>query len=153
MPRIALLLFLAVLVTGAIAVSGTEATSAGKVRVVIEESGSVPTLQGRFVLYGPASTDSGTSTIQYRVGPVRYREGQRYEIHSGVDTMRSKKGGLTLTFTGPSVNAGPSLYVEYGTWHISRASGIYKSWKGGGNWAGTDNEQTRHFQWEGLITR
>jgi hypothetical protein len=153
MPRIALLLFLAVLVTGAITVPGAEATSAGKVRVVIEERGSVPTSQGRFVLYAPPSTDSGTSEIQYRIGPVRYREGQRYEIHSGVDAMHSKTGGLTLTFTGPSVNAGPSLYIEYGTWHIASASGIYKSWKGGGNWAGTDNEQTRHFQWEGLITR
>jgi len=139
-------------VTGAITVSGADATSAGKFRLVIEESGSVPTLQGKFVLYAPSSTDSGTSTIVYRIGPVRYRGGQRYEIHSGVDTMHSKKGGLTLTFTGPSVNAGPSLYVEYGTWHISSASGIYKGWKGGGNWAGTDNEQTRHFQWEGLIT-
>jgi hypothetical protein len=58
-----------------------------------------------------------------------------------------------LTWTGPSVNAGPSLYIEYGTWRISSASGVYKGWKGGGNWAGTDDEQTRHFQWEGLIVR
>ena len=152
MPRIAPLLFLAVLVTGAITVPGAEATSAGKVRVVIEESGSVPTLQGKFLLYAGSSTDSGTTAITYRVGPVRYRNGQRYEIHSGVDTMTGKKGVLKLAWTGPSVNAGPSLYVEYGTWHVASASGIYQGWKGGGNWAGTDNEQTRHFQWEGLVT-
>jgi len=133
-------------------VPGADATSAGKFRLVIEESGSVAAFQGKFVLYAPAGTDSGTSSLVVRVGPVRYRGGQRYEIHSGVDTMHSKKGTLTLTFSGPSVNAGPSLYVEYGTWHISSASGIYKGWKGGGNWGGTDNEQTYHIQWEGLIT-
>jgi hypothetical protein len=153
MPHIAPLLFLAVLVTGAITVPGAEATSAGKVRVVIVESGSVSSFQGRFVLYAPASTDSGTSALQVQISPVRYRGGQRYEIHSGVDTMHGKKGGLKLTFSGPSVNAGNSLYIEYGTWRIASASGIYKGWKGGGNWGGTDNEQTYHLQWEGLITR
>jgi hypothetical protein len=153
MSRRALLVFVAVLVTGALTVGGADATSAGKFRVVIEESGSVSSFQGRFVLYAPASTDSGTSALQVQISPVRYRGGQRYEIHSGVDTMHSKKGGLKLTFSGPSVNAGPSLYIEYGTWRISSASGIYKGWKGGGNWGGTDNEQTYHLQWEGLVTR
>jgi hypothetical protein len=153
MSRRALLVFVAVLVTGALTVGGADGTSAGKFRVVIEESGSVSSFQGRFVLYAPASTDSGTSALQVQIGPVRYRGGQRYEIHSGVDTMHGKKGGLKLTFSGPSVNAGPSLYIEYGTWRISSASGIYKGWKGGGNWGGTDNEQTDHFQWEGLVTR
>jgi hypothetical protein len=123
------LLLASVLLTGAITVSGADATGAGKFRLVIEES--------------------GTSSRR----PVRYRGGQRYEIHGGVDTMHTKKGELTLTFTGPSVNAGSSLYIEYGTWHISGASGIYKGWKGGGYWGGTDDEQTYHIQWEGLITR
>jgi hypothetical protein len=153
MSRRTLLVFVAVLVTGALTVGAVDGTSAGKLRVVIEESGSVSSFQGRFVLYAAASTDSGTSALQVQIGPVRYRGGQRYEIHGGVDTMHGKKGGLKLTFSGPSVNAGPSLYIEYGTWRISSASGIYKGWKGGGNWGGTDNEQTYHFQWEGLVTR
>ena len=153
MFRRALLVFVAVLVTGALAVGGAEGTSAGKFRVVIEESGSVSSLQGRFGLFAPSGADSGTSALQVQISPVRYRGGQRYEIHSGVDTMHGKKGGLKLTFSGPSVNAGPSLYIEYGTWRISSASGIYKGWKGGGNWGGTDNEQTYHLQWEGLVTR
>jgi hypothetical protein len=153
MSRRALLVFVAVLVTGALTVGEADGTSAGKFRVVIEESGSVSSFQGRFALYAPMSTDSGTSALQVQISPVRYRSGQRYEIHSGVDTMHGKKGGLKLTFSGPSVNAGPSLYIEYGTWRISSASGVYKGWKGGGNWGGTDNEQTYHLQWEGLITR
>ena len=144
-------LLVAVLVTGALAVGGADGTSA--FRVVIEETGSVSSGQGRFVLYGPASTDSGTSALQFQVSPVRYRGGQRYEIHTLVDTMHGKKGELKLTFSGPSVNAGPSLYIEYGTWRISSASGIYKGWKGGGHWGGTDNERTYHLQWEGLVTR
>ena len=149
-----LLVFVAVLVSAALTVGGADGRSAGKFRVVIEDRGSVSTFQGRFVLYAPdPSTDSGTSALQVQISPVRYRGGQRYEIHSGVDTMHSKKGGLTLTFSGPSVNAGPSLYIEYGTWRISSASGIYKGWKGGGNWGGTDNEQTYHLQYEGLVTR
>jgi len=77
-----------------VGVGGADGTSAGKFRVVIEESGSVSSFQGRFVLYAPASTDSGTSALQVQIGPVRYRGGQRYEIHSGVDTMHGKKGGL-----------------------------------------------------------
>jgi len=145
MSRRALLVFVAVLVTG-LTVGGADGTSAGKFRVVIEESGSVSSFQGRFVLYAPSSTDSGTSALQVQISPVRYRGGQRYEIHSGVDTMHSKKGGLKLTFSGPSVNAGPSLYIEYGTWRISSATGIYKGWQGGGNWGCTDNEQTYHLQ-------
>jgi hypothetical protein len=146
------LLLVAVLVSAAITVPGADATSAGKFRLVIEETGSVAAFQGKFVLYAPAGSYSGTSSLAARVGPVRYRGGQRYEIHSGVDTFLSKKGGLTLTFSGPSVNAGPSLYIEYGTWRISGATGIYKGWKGSGNWGGTDDEQTYHIQWEGLVT-
>jgi len=153
MFRRALLVFVAVLVTGALTVGGADGMSAGKFRVVIEESGSVSSFRGRFVLYAPASTDSGTSALQVQISPMRYRGGQRYDFHSGVDTMHGKKGGLKVTFSGPSVNAGPSLYIEYGTWRISSASGIYKGWKGGGNWGGTDNEQTYHLQWEGLVTR
>lgn len=153
MSRKGLLLFAAVLVTGPITGPGAEATGAGKFRLVIEETGSVSSFQGRFALYGPTGSDSGTSSIRVQISPVRYRDGQRYEIHSGKDTMHSKKGGLTLSFSGASVNAGPSLYITYGTWHISGASGIYKGWKGGGNFGNTDNEQTYHFQWEGLITR
>ena len=153
MSRRAFLLLAAVLVTGAITVPEADATSARKFRLVIEESGSVSSFQGKFVLYAPSSTDSGTSTLQVKIGAVRFRGGQRYEIHSGVDTMTGKKGVLKLNFSGPSVNAGPTLYIEYGTWHISSASGMYTGWQGGSNWAGTDNEQTRHFQWEGLVTR
>ena len=140
-------------VTGALAVGTGDGTSAGKFRVVIEDSGSVSSFQGRFVLYAPAGTDSGSSALSVHIGPVRYRGGQRYEIHSGVDTVHGKKGDLKLSFSGPSVNAGPSLYIEYGTWRISSASGIYKGWKGGGTWGGTDNERTYHLQWEGLVTR
>src|SRR5712691_11126491 len=91
MSRRALLVFVAVLVTGALTVGGADGTSAGKFRVVIEESGSVSSFQGRFVLYAPASTHSGTSALQVQISPVRYRGGQRYEIHSGVDTMQDRK--------------------------------------------------------------
>ena len=153
MSRRVLLVFVAVLVTGALTVGGADGRSAGKFRIVIEEHGSVSSFQGRFVLYGPASTDSGTSALQVYIGDVRYRGGQRYDMHSGVDSLQGKKGGLKLTFSGPSVDAGPSLYIEYGTWRISCGSGIYKNWKGGGHWGGTDNEQTYHLQWEGLVTR
>jgi hypothetical protein len=153
MSRGALLVFLAVLMTGALTVGGADATSAGKFRVVIEDVGSVSSFTGRFVLYAPTSTDSGTSALENQIGPFRYRGGQRYNVHSGVEHIHGKKGGLNLTFSGPSVNAGPSLYIEYGTWRIASASGIYKGWKGGGNWGGTDNEQTYHLQWEGVVTR
>ena len=115
MSRGALLVFVAVLVTGALTVGGADGASAGKFRVVIEDSGSVSSFKGRFVLYAPASADSGTSALQIHISPVRYRGGQRYDIHSGVDTMDGKKGELKLTFSGPSVNAAPSLYIEYGT--------------------------------------
>jgi len=153
MSRRAFQLFVAALVAGAITVPGADATSAGKGRVVIEENGSVSSMQGRFVLYPPSNIpDSGTSTLFVQISPYRYRGGQRYDVHHGTDTLVGKKGGLKLTFSGPSVNAGPGLYIEYGTWRISSATGIYKGWKGGGNWGGTDNERTYHIEWEGLIT-
>ena len=55
MFRRALLVFFAVLVTGALTVGGADATSAGKFRVVIEDVGSVSSFAGRFVLYAPTA--------------------------------------------------------------------------------------------------
>ena len=148
----AFLVFVAVLVTGALTVGGADATNARKFRVVIQQSGSVSSAQGRFVLYAPASTDSGTSALRLGIGLAHYRGGQHYHIDRGVDTLNDKKGSLELTFTGPSVNAGPHLHIQYGTWRISNADGIYEGWQGGGNWGATDNEQTYHVQLEGLVT-
>ena len=145
-------LLTASLALGAITISGADATTAGKLRVVITESGTVYPLGGTFVLTEPAGNDSGTSTIQVNIGPGLFRDGQRYEIHRGEDSLNGKKGGLTLAFSGASVNAGTNLYIEDGTWHVTAASGVYKGWKGSGRWAGTDNGQKYHFQWEGLIT-
>jgi hypothetical protein len=90
--------------------------------------------------------------ILVHIGPVLFRDGQRYEIHSGEDSLTGKKGSMTLTFSAVSVNAGTNLYIEYGNWHITSTSGAYKGWTGSGRWAGTDNAQKYHFQWEGLVT-
>ena len=147
--RRVLVLLTASLALGSITTSGAPATNAGKFRVVITESGSVYPLGGTFVLTDPAGNDSGTSVIGVNIGPALFRDGQSYEIHSGKDSLIGKKGGLTLSFSGVSVNAGTYLYIEYGTWHITAASGVYKGWKGSGRWAGTDNKRSTAFNGKG----
>jgi hypothetical protein len=45
---------------------------------------------------------------------------------------------LTITWAGSFVGVNPSTFVTTGTWRITRGTGIYKSWKGGGTFISVD---------------
>ena len=111
--------------------------------------------------YGPA----GTTLIYPSPGGTRYVNGEAQIPFSGTNHLTSKKGTLELAFTGIHIDVNmkvtPSGDVvgsgaEYGTWKISAATGIYKGWKGGGNFAavlyGYQNLQPHAVEWDGYVT-
>jgi hypothetical protein len=84
----------------------------------------------------------------------------------GRETLSSAKGRIELAYVGTEimVNSKPlpsgsvvGPAVEYGTWKVKTASGIYRGWKGGGNWAavihGYGRVEPYSVEWDGYITR
>jgi len=116
-------------------------------------------LEGR--RFGPAGT-----TIYYGApGPTKYVNGQAQVPYSGTDHLTSKEGRVDLAVRGTRIDLNPKVtpsgnvfgpVVRYGTWKIASATGIYKGWKGGGNFAavyfGYQNAQPFSVQWDGYIT-
>jgi hypothetical protein len=105
-----------------------------KVRVIISEQGDIGAF-GKFVLTGPAGSDSGSTTLSPREEAAGLRDGQHYILVNGSDSLKGKKGTLLFSWSGTHVNAAANRIVEYGTWHIAAGgagTGMYKSWTGGG---------------------
>jgi hypothetical protein len=112
--------------------------------------------------FGPG----GTTKIALNPGNLRQVNGQKVTPFDGTDHLKSAKGQLELAVRGVHIEVNnklaPSGYqvgpsVEYGTWKIRTATGIYKGWKGGGNWAaalyGYTNVQPYSVEWDGYITQ
>ena len=139
----------------------TGAGSAPKLRVIITDVGREPPIpsRGRFALEGAAAKDSGTSSVTPGEGPTRIVNGQSLQSVSGTDFLTGKRGKLVLSFSGVSASAGSNVDIVYGSWHVvpGAADGIYKTWKGGGNWADSETviNGVNHYsvRFEGLITR
>ena len=110
------------------------APDATKQRVAITTNG-VENTPGKFVLTplqaGALKRDSGTESAVYS-SRVVMREGQRVTIDSGVDTLKGKRGSLTLRFRIEWVQAGNGYYVGTGTWKVDRGTGDYSRVTGGG---------------------
>ena len=113
------------------------------------------TFGGPFVLaLNGVNQDTGTTSIGPIHEPERTVDGQQQARVTGTTTLTGKKGILSLSFRGVSVNVRnfdstkfPS-YMEYGTWKIAGGSGIYKGWKGGGRYAVASN----NVEWDGYVT-
>ena len=138
---------------------GSVSASAG-IRVVITEKGRgiFGTVTGTFTLRG-AAADSGRSGLGgYDSSPPRFLDGQRVQPSKGTGVFAGKKGDLSLTWSGPSVDLNASADVTTGTWRIKRGTGIYKTWKGGGRFVIFErhtgpNGVIYEARWEGLVTR
>jgi hypothetical protein len=140
-------------------------TTAGKARIAIKERGSAAltsdkTLKGRFSLtLNGVIEDSGTTVIRPNQGNTKTVGGQQQTPVFGYDNLTSKKGTLSLSFSGIDItinNIDPTkgvFDIESGTWQINRGSGIYKGWKGGGRWANVGTAAVNIIEWDGYITR
>ena len=118
------------------------------------------TYKGRFVLIlDGANEDSGTNFIRPGNGPLKTVGGQDQEpIFAARSYLTGKKGTLGILFRGVSItvnNIDPAKEasgIEYGTWHITAGTGIYKGWKGGGRWATSFSPSANHVEWDGYVT-
>lgn len=167
------------LLAGALGVSldgGASGATASKSRIAIHQQGkndqTTTQAQGA-VLRGTFRIEldltpygrRGTTTITTSPSNVHTVNGQDQTPFIGTDRLKSAKGELQLAFRGIHIDVNskllPSGYrvgpqVEYGTWTIKSATGIYKGWKGGGNWAaslyGYTPSQPYSVEWDGYIT-
>ena len=91
--------------------------------------------------------------------------GEDQQPFAGSDTMTSKAGQLFPAFKGTHIDVNSKLLpsgqrvgpnVEYPTWKIRSATGMYQGWRGGGNWAsvtyGYKALQQYSVEWDGYIT-
>jgi hypothetical protein len=164
-------------VTAAAAESGrgtAKTTAASRSQIAIHEQGehnitdeSMP-IVGAFTieLAGAPFGPKGTTRISPSPGATTELNGQTRLAVTGMDTLTSAKGRIVLAITGIHIDVNGKLTpsgflvgpaVEYGTWKIKSASGIYRGWKGGGVWVsatyGYVQPEPYSVEWDGYITR
>ena len=175
--RVRLGAVLSLSLVGLLIVGGTSgasgATAAERQQIAIHEVGKnninkqFGGIRGTFTIelkkarFGPP----GTTVISHIPGPLRYVNGQQQISGGGTDHLTSKQGtieirytvlhiGLNTKLTASDEVVGPAM--EYGTWKIKAATGLYEGWRGGGNWAsvawGYANLQPYSTEWDGYIT-
>ena len=140
--------------------TGSEGSLSAGNRVVMTEKGKgyPGVVDGKFTLRGVAN-DSGTSHLfGGESSPERFVDGQRQEGGAGGGAYEGTKGDLEFTWKGTWVDLNASTGVLSGTWRITRGTGIYKTWKGGGRFVAVEREppaglNTYEARWEGLVTR
>jgi hypothetical protein len=116
-------------------------------------------LKGRFVLLlNGVMYDSGTTSIHPNNGQAKIVDGQtQYPIYA-FDVLTSKKGTLSFNIRGidiPVNNIDGTKRAsdnESGTWKITRGTGIYKGWSGGGRWASVGTASGNTIEWVGHVT-
>jgi hypothetical protein len=167
-----------VVVLLAVPAAGSAASGAGVSRsqIAIHERGTyvndprggITFPRGTFTIalqdsgFGPG----GTTRIAIDPSEVTYVQGRPQLSFSGVDTLTSKSGTLELVFDGTQIDLNGRLMstgllvgpaVEYGTWRVGSATGIYAGWKGGGVWAdasyGYGEREPYSVEWDGYVTR
>ncbi len=153
-----------VLVSVAVGSTGLNRVVKGKSLVAIREHGDPHmsagnAVKGRFVLLlDGVISDSGTTSIHPNNGQEKLVDGQRQNPIYAYDTLTSKKGTLSFNIRGVSVpitNIDPTKapsYNESGTWKISKGTGTYKGWTGGGRWASVGNAGGNTNEWDGYVT-
>jgi hypothetical protein len=136
---------------------------------VTPEKQSVPHIfRGKFTIESLngsvhlATVGSGTSIITPNLGTTKNIDGQQVTPFTGTDTLTSKSGTLTISFSGDGIAVNPKFnasvgevqeyYNERGTWKITGAHGVYQGWKGGGRMASADTPSMQIKEWDGMVT-
>jgi hypothetical protein len=157
MRQLVLVMAAAAAVVGIVATPAVSGSTAGKLRLVISETGHFGSKPpgGTFVLSGTAGADSGKSAVRPRVVRLGVRDGQSYKVVAGTNALTGEKGDLVIRFTGVAVDVAEANDVEYGTWTIDTAqgTGAYGGWRGRGRWASTAKGARYTVRWSGLITK
>jgi hypothetical protein len=102
---------------------------------IVSEGVANPSGAGEFVLTplrpGALRRDSGTGSSVWRERVVM-RKGQRVAITTGTETLKGRRGSLTVRFRVEYVDAGNGYHVGTGTWKVVRGTGQYADIAGGG---------------------
>jgi hypothetical protein len=152
-----------VAVSAAFTASAADSSSATKVHIALKETGNGHpsaglVFLGRFRLeVNGTVVDSGTTSIHPNAGNTKLIAGQKQLPVTGSDELIGKKGTVDLFFRGVSIpvnsNAsGDAYYAEYGTWTITRGTGMYKGWRGGGRWANAGTPSRNNIEWDGYAS-
>jgi hypothetical protein len=118
------------------------------------------TFKGKFLMEVDGVRYAGTATVSPNRagGPNKIVGGQKQIPVRGHANLKSTKGTLSLVFRGVDIevqNIDPAkngFTVEYGTWQIQGATGIYNGWKGGGRWADASTPSAHNIEWDGFVT-
>ena len=140
---------------GLAAAPGGAGVQAGN-RVVIRDTGVDGVFHGKFALAVNGVTfDTGNGLITPVVGNTIVRDGESQEPVSGSEIFTGKKGTLRIHFEGVAIEVGNNKYAEYGSWKIEQlnASGVYKTWMGGGRWANAEVNGHYSIEWAGVVRR
>jgi hypothetical protein len=109
---------------------------ASRQRVAIEERWKDGAPQGTFRLIplspGPVHADSGTFTFPSAPSTVTIRNGQTVTRFRGTDTLKGKRGTLTIVNVQAFTDAGDDYQAGAGTWSIDDSTGSYWSLEGDG---------------------
>jgi hypothetical protein len=165
--------FVSLLAVSVIAVAANGST-ASRSTIAIHEHGTNPVAQGSAGMRGTFTIDlagaksgpSGTTYSYPDPSPTRYVDGEAQTPFVGTDTLTSKQGHIELAVIGTHIDVNNKLLssgsvvgpaAEYGTWTIKTATGIYRRWRGGGNWAsvtyGYGDVEPYSVEWDGYVTR
>jgi hypothetical protein len=159
-----------VLLVAAAAAGVAPGSGASRSQIAIHEQGkhnitneSLP-IVGTFTieLAGAPFGPKGTTRISPSPGATTHTDGQTRLALTATDTLTSTKGRIVLAITGIHIDVNGKLTpsgffvgpaVEYGTWKIKTATGIYQGWKGGGIWAsatyGYAQPEAYSAEWDG----
>ena len=98
--------------------------------------------------------DSGTLIGGGSVGAETLRNGQRVVPIVGSDSMKGKRGTLSISQKLVSTNVGGSYSADIGTWRLLKATGTgaYKNLTGGGRFAAATIDGTVNSNQEGWVT-
>ena len=121
------------------------------------------TIELRLSPFGPA----GTTVIYGGPDNTRNVNGEAQIPFTATDHLTSKAGTIALAVTGTHIDLNSKLTpsgdavgpaVEYGTWKIDTATGIYQGWSGGGRWAAAiwgygRRSQPYSVEWDGYISQ
>jgi hypothetical protein len=145
-------------VAAAPASGGSAQHQVARQRIAIEERFDTQTQTGTFAIYpltpGPLKYDKGAVTVYGGPKGTVLRNGMKVELIVGANDLTGKFGTLRLAqeLARVAVQDGTSLANDVGTWSVTRASGAYHGFKGGGRFAAVEVGPIVDVRQEGWIS-
>ncbi len=85
-------------------------------------------------------------------GPLRYRDGQRFQRIRSAAIFEGKKGTFKIATVTENVASAGGWSVSTGTWSFAGGTGAYAGIRGHGRVAGIERDSRAFERFEGLVT-